>query len=160
MKYIKKKNGEFSPKNKKRLLVVILCEGKDNIMKYVKNFESEISVNGHTYFIMSKGVYNNRYLGRISVYLEGISTPLTHDNIEFEEQKVLVETIHGTTETHDVRKIKGLKFDSELIDTLLNRRLAEEFMKLTNNNNLLLFAVLLAGAAALISLIGVILPYV
>ena len=126
---IKTKNDEANIRMKRhKWLAVILKENKGTILKWISTKKDTFRVDGNTYFCLPEGVYmsDNRIL--LTVYLEGVSTPFTHANIE----KEIVERefeLNGELQTTKITMIKGLKYDSEVIDMILSRRLADEFTK-------------------------------
>jgi hypothetical protein len=62
--------------------------------------------------------------------MEGVSLPIHHSYIEREQvKKTIINRDTGKEETYTINQIKGLKFDSAVIDMLLNRHLADEFTK-------------------------------
>jgi len=110
-------------------LAIILKEGKGSAWHWIKDSLDRFSVDGNTYFVVNKGTYLKKGV-RFCVYLEGISTPLQHGNIDKEIKKVkITDAVTGAIKEHTLTLIKGLKFDSKLIDMLLNRHLADEFTK-------------------------------
>lgn len=66
----------------------------------------------------------------IGIYLEGISTPLSHKNVKRQTVERTVTLDDGETKTIKVDVIQGLKYDSEIIDILLNRGLAEKLTEI------------------------------
>lgn len=112
-------------------LAIILRENKGARLRwisYATNQETFRS-NNHTYFSIADGLYlaPNRLM--IAIYLEGISTPLSHRNVERETVTRQIEKEGELTDV-ELDVIKGLKFDSKILDVLLNRGLAEEFTEM------------------------------
>jgi hypothetical protein len=120
---------EAIPPRKKRILAIILKENKSCAYKWVSYRKDSFRVDEHTYFIVPKGQFlsSNRVL--CSVYLEGVSTPFTHANVVKKQEKRSFIDTAGRIKKVMVTVIKGLKYDSQLIDMLLNRKLADEFTK-------------------------------
>ncbi len=66
----------------------------------------------------------------VGIYLEGISTPLSHKNVKRTTVERSVTLDNGETKIMNVDMIEGLKYDSEIIDILLNRGLAEKLTEI------------------------------
>lgn len=130
------------------VIAVILKENKSNIWLEVPLRKERFSHANHTYFIESDGAYlNNKAKALILVYLEGVSVPIHHGYLEKETKKVkIMNNITRKEETHLVTKIKTLKFDSSLIDMLLNRHLADVFTKVHMDMPNLILAILLISS--------------
>jgi len=143
---IRKKNNEADIKNKQnKILCLILKEGKGSVWKWINDKEERFSIDDNTYFPRNEGTYVKKTL-RFSIFLEGISTPIHHGYIEREQElRSYVNKDTGEKKSLWVDKIKGLKFDSKLIDMLLNRNLADQFTKNhVDLPNLLIILLLLA----------------
>ncbi len=112
-----------------KILCIILGEGKDCNFIEIPDIYDSFSFKENTYFVVSDGIYIHNSI-RILLYLEGISTPLHHGYIErTSEIRSYIDRITNEEKTMKIHTIKGLKFDSKLIDLLLNRHLADEFTK-------------------------------
>ena len=97
------------------------------------------------YFIVPEGCYVSNGVVCLN-YLEGISTPMTHKNIETETiTRKYKDTLSGNVKEVKISLIKGLKFDSKLIDILLNRNLADIFTKAHLDIPNLILTLLLVG---------------
>jgi len=114
---------------KNKILCIILKEGKGSVWRWINENEDRFSIDGHTYFKTDEGTYQKRLI-RFMMYLEGISMPMHHGYIEKESEIITIRNKEtGKEELHKMTKIKGLKFDSKIIDIFLNRGLADEFTK-------------------------------
>jgi len=146
-------------RKKHRHLAIILKEGKSAKSRWVNSRNDTFSVDHNTYFIRMDGSYLTDNNIRLSVYVEGVSTPVHHGFIEKEQVKrSFIDW--DTQEQKEVKvwKIKGLKFDSGLIDMLLNRKLADEFTKTHMDlPNLLIMILLIAGLV--IGIINIVMWY-
>jgi hypothetical protein len=113
------------------ILALILIEGKSAEFLWLVQETDRFSYLGNTYFRVDQGTYiYGRKRMRVAVYLEGISVPIHHAYIEREQvTKDYVNPDTGISEKLTINQIKGLKFDSAVIDMLLNRHLADEFTK-------------------------------
>jgi hypothetical protein len=111
------------------ILCIILKEGKGSKWQWVNENDDKFTVDENTYFIINSGTYIWGRL-RFLIYLEGISTPIHHGYIERERiLKKYKDRDTGTEKSLWISRIKGLKFDSKIINMLLNRNLADEFTK-------------------------------
>ena len=112
---------------KNSFLAVILKQNKSLSLRWVSFEYDEFRNDGHTYFSVPEGMYLGKKRLLLGIYLEGISTPLSHRNVKkktIQKERILPD---GKTEKYNVDVIEGLKYDSEIIDILLNRGLAEKF---------------------------------
>lgn len=114
---------------KNRILCIILKEGHGSSWLWLNDTEERFSVDNNTYFKITDGTYIRKML-RFMVYIEGISVPIHHGYVEREEvEREYVDRDTGKLKKIIINKIKGLNFDSKVIDILLNRNLADEFTK-------------------------------
>ena len=135
---------EANVKHKKgKILCLVLKENKSCVFTYVKTSKGRFAVDKNTYFIEPSGTYEKSSSGHVAVYLEGISLPIHHGYITRETITKTIMNLDGQKETHKLTKIKGLKYDSDLIDTVLNRKLADEFTKVHLDMPNLILAVML-----------------
>jgi len=83
------------------------------------------------YFLLKKGIYLTKEGKLFSCYMEGVSTPLCMDNLDIKyEEREYTDPITKRKETMKVKVISNLKFDSEIIDVLVGRKLADVFTKI------------------------------
>ena len=138
-----------------KILCIILKESKGSSWSWIKDGLERFSKDGHTYFPKSEGTYLKKGV-RFLVFMEGVSTPMHHGDLERETvEREYVNKDTGETETIDIEKIKGLKFDSKLIDMLLNRNLADQFTSIHMDlPNLLIIVLLIVNVAFAIVNIG------
>jgi hypothetical protein len=114
---------------KGKILCIILHEGKGSTWYFMDEQQERFTINQNTYFKVDDGTYVKDTV-RFMIFLEGISLPLHHGYIEKEEViKTIKDKDTGIDKTYKFQKIKGLRFDSKIIDILLNRHLADEFTK-------------------------------
>ena len=132
------------------ILVTVLKSNKSCIMKWVKLKSDAFSVDGHTYFVDPNGGYIGVKGILQSVYLEGASLPIHHGSLEYEtlkaKDKTIKDHLSGKTSTVHLperKRIKNVKYDSGLIDMLLNRKLADVFTRTHMDLPNLLLTVLL-----------------
>jgi len=111
---------------KNRVLCVILGESKGANLIWINSTHDSFSYNNNTYFLQDEGIFITPDNVRCCVYLEGVSTPISPKYIQKEliKRKIKVE---GKEKEVTVAVIKGLKYDSKIIDVLLNRGLARIF---------------------------------
>ena len=148
------------------LLCVILRENKNAIFSWQSTSEQDFSIRKNTYFIDSKGGYVDNRGFVTSVYLEGCSLPVHHGCLSYknvEEKKIIKpDPFTGKMRNHTIPAhtvIESVKYDSGLIDLLLNRKLADVFTRVhLDLPNLLLTILLVATLAA--SVIGVVVEFV
>ena len=115
---------------KKKILCIILHENGLSTWLWKNKKTYRFSFNKCMYYPIPSGEYKTDNGTICIVFLEGISTPISHGNIEKEFKNVtIINPATEQEETHKIALIKGLKFDGKLIDLLLNRDLFEEFTK-------------------------------
>ena len=123
-------NRDGNIKRKNRHLCIVLREGKGAKLLWIRNKAEIFRLYQHTYFIVDSGAYITEKNVRLSVYMEGVSTPIHHGFIKRKlETKSYIDEETKKEIKVKVPVIEGLKFDSSLIDILLNRHLADEFTK-------------------------------
>lgn len=142
-------------RRKKKHLALVLTGNKGARLKWIGNKKDHFSFNKNYYFVVDSGIYITKNNVRVSIYLEGISTPLNHGNIEYEEMiKSIIDL--ETKERKDVKVnvIKGLKYDSKLLNTLLNSKLFERITKRHSDafNIALIILIVVTMAVAIIHL--------
>jgi hypothetical protein len=113
------------------ILALVLIEGKGCEFIWLDSEVDRFSLQGNIYFKQDQGtyLYGKKRL-RVAVYLEGISVPIHHAHIEREAvTREIINRDTGKAEKVTINQIKGLKYDSAVIDMLLNRHLADEFTR-------------------------------
>ena len=144
------------PKRKNRILCIVLKENHGTVWRWISKQKKVFRQDDNTYFILPKSIYlsNNKVL--CCVFLEGVSLPLTHVNIDKEQRDVTYTNFDGKEITEKLTFIKGLKYDSAIIDMFLNRGLADEFTKTRIDlPNLIIIILLIVAIGLGIANIGV-----
>jgi hypothetical protein len=127
------KNTDLIPDKNNFLLCIMLGESKGCYFitrNYsIKQKNDFFRFNNGKYIFDNEAIHITKNGLRISVYMEGISTPLKISNIE--KQNITREYIDlfGEKRTCVIQKIKGLKFDAKILDTFTNQELARLFTK-------------------------------
>lgn len=111
-------------------LALILKQNKSFRFKWVSFRDTEFRCDENTYFAVQDGMFLNPDKLIIGIYLEGISTPLSHKHIKRKTETRTVVLDNGVEQEIEVDVIDGLKYDSEIIDILLNRGLAEKLTEI------------------------------
>lgn len=151
MKYDK----EGDLRKRKKHLAIVLKENRGAKFKWIGNKKDHFTIDKNYYFISETGMYISKSNVRFSIYLEGISTPLNHDYIErIEEQRLVTNPDTQETLKVKVTTIKGLKYDSKLINMLLNTKLAEQFTRTRSDISIMVLLILSVAilAVAIISI--------
>lgn len=121
---------ETTPKRKNKILAIILRKNKSALWKWVNFKKAQFRIEKNTYFNVPSGIYLSKNKVLMSIYIEGISMPIDHNLITHEDIEVTITDPKTNEEkTSTITKINDLKFDSEIMDILLNRGLANEFTK-------------------------------
>jgi hypothetical protein len=120
------------PKKENRLLCVLFSEDKGAYFlyrKFDKNSDS-FRFNRGIYIIENESIHIANNGQRVAFYLEGVSTPLSMKNVEKYTEDVSYIDLDGTLQKTTVQKIKGLKYDSKILDIFTDRKLSENFTKI------------------------------
>jgi len=121
---------EVVPKRKNKVLAIILRENKSTLWKWISYKANQFRVGKHTYFKEPSGMYLSKNKVLCSFYVEGVSVPINHTLLERKKEvKEIIDPNTGEKKFVSVDTISNLKFDSEVVDILLNRGLADEFTK-------------------------------
>lgn len=128
------KNTDIIPKKRNRLICIFFSENKGChfILRKMNNrLENDyFKYNNGMYIIDNESIHLTSNGSRIAFYLEGISTPIKMSNIPYEEVNIPYVDLYGNTRDDNiVRKIKGLDFDSKILNTFANRKFAELFTR-------------------------------
>ena len=128
------KHTNLIPKKNNKLTCVILTEDR-GVYFIVRKKEKQDSFrfNKGLYIIDNESIHIAKNGNRYSIYLEGISTPLKMSNIEKYEEEIEYYDLDGTVKTALVQKIRGLKYDSKILDIFTDRKLAENFTKMKDD---------------------------
>ena len=156
---IKTKDGyPYIQDKKRRLLVTIKKENKSVKWLWVDTANDSIDFDGHTYFLIAEGMYkNDDNVLQIDFY-EGISTPLSHKNIVKDdvEKEVL---LNGKKIKMKITKIKGLVYDSKIVNIITNRKLAENLTRLGNHDGLIPILFIVSIVNAILTAVSIIISY-
>jgi len=132
---------------KNRLLAIILKKNSGIKWIWLKPNIKGFSVDENYYYIDRDGIYISDNHVACSVYIEGVSLPVGHENLEKETKTIsYIESLTGKQRKRKVTKIKGLKFDSELLNMLVNEDLADDFIKTKVDMPNIILIVLVLGA--------------
>ena len=126
------KRTNLVPKKNNKLTVVIFSENKSAVflLRKFDNRTDTFRYNKGLYIIDNESIHLTNNGNRICFYLEGISTPLKMSNIERYTDTVEYIDLDGSVKTANVEKIKGLKYDSKIMDIICDRKLSENFTKI------------------------------
>jgi len=142
-KLFKQKKEKTKVKTSKNCwLAIILKQNKSFRFKWVSFRDTEFRSDNNTYFAVPDGMFLNPDKLLIGIYLEGVSTPLSHKNIKRKTVQRKVTLDNGIETEVDVDVIDGLKYDSEIIDILLNRGLAEKLTEIKPEKTIFILIVM------------------
>lgn len=127
----KESRNDVIPKKTNRLIAMIFKEDKSCKIILVKNNQYDFVHKGHLYFIEPTAIHVSDNNVRIAFYMEGISTPMSHANVEKKLETVQYKDLNGKIKEKTVTKIKGLKYDSRILQIFTDRKFAEIFTKVT-----------------------------
>lgn len=126
------KKTKLIPKKNNKLTCVIFAENKSAVflLRKFDNKNDTFRYNKGLYIIDNEAIHLTNNGNRICFYLEGISTPLKMSNIERYTDTIQYIDLDGSVKTANVEKIKGLKYDSKIMDIICDRKLSENFTKI------------------------------
>lgn len=157
------KNTDIVPKKKNRLIIIMFNDSKGCSI-ILRKFHNKLELdffkyrNG-MYIIDNESIHITNNGCRVAFYMEGISTPIKMSNIERVTETIDYVDLYGNKQKSTIEKIKGLKFDSKILDTFANRKFAELFTKQTMDN--FQFFILIIGLITMVvSVIACIVSYV
>lgn len=112
-----------------RLTCIILKENKFAKILYFSGERTSFRYEKSLYFITSSHSCDNN--AKILVYLEGVSLPVSCENLE--KQTITKEYIEldGSKKTTEITVIKGLRWDGKILHQFVNQKFAEIFTKVT-----------------------------
>lgn len=125
------KNTSIIPKRKDRLICIIFSEdkGASFIIRKINNKTNYFRFKQGMYIIDNEGIHITKNGTRLCFYLEGVSTPIKTSNIEKYTTTIEYVDLYGNLGKSTIQKIKGLKFDSKILDTFCDERFAQNFTK-------------------------------
>lgn len=118
------------PKKINRLIALIFREDKGAKILILNSKANDFVHNGHLYFLNPEATYITDNGNRVSFYLEGVSTPLSHANIEKKLVTIKFKELDGSISEKKIMKIKGLKYDSRILQIFTDRKFAEVFTRI------------------------------
>lgn len=158
-KFDKKTN--IIPKTKNRLMCIFLSEEKECFFIFRKiNFNKmkgkldHFIFKGGMYIIDSESIFLTDNGSRVSMYMEGVSTPLKMSNIEKTITEVEYTDLYGNKQKSLIQKIKGLNFDAKILNTFANRKFAENFT-VTPVDKFQLLVIILTAAIMILSIANI-----
>lgn len=125
------KKTDLIPKKKNRLLCIFFSENRGCyfICRKFNNKNDSFRFRKGLYIIDNESIHITKNGSRVAFYLEGISTPIKQSNIEKYTDLVEYTDLYGNKRTSYVQKIRGLKFDSKILDTFCDEKFAQNFTK-------------------------------
>jgi selenocysteine-specific translation elongation factor len=125
------KKTDLIPKKRNKLICILLTEDKGAVflLRKINSKKNFFRYRKNKYIFDNKSIHITKNNARISVYLEGISTPLSMNNIEKFMEEIEWIDLDGTVKKESVMKIKGLKYDSSILDTFSDEHFADDFTK-------------------------------
>jgi len=118
------------PVNYSKFLAIILKEDKSTVWFWVPYREKRFECDGHTYFKDPNGVYMSNNQVMFSIYMEGVSMPIAHDDITITHEETKYVDPNTRKEVNvTIPVVGGIKWNSEIANAVLDRQLADEFTK-------------------------------
>jgi hypothetical protein len=159
--YIFEKKTNLIPTKNNKLLCVIFSEdrGAYFIFRKYKDKSDTFRFRKGLYIIDNEAIHLTQNRTRMCFYLEGVSTPIKMTNIEKEKVNVEYLDLDGSLKTTTIMKIKGLKFDSKILDIATDRKLAENFTKIEDKIKWALITVIIVLITLIVSIVGIVVTY-
>lgn len=155
------KKTNLVPSKENKLLCIIFSEDKGAYFifrKFDKHSDS-FRFNRGLYIIDNESIHISNNGMRVAFYLEGISTPLSMKNIEKYPETVTYTELDGTTQQITIQKIKGLKYDSKILDIFTDRKLSENFTKIDEKFKYGLVTLILVILTLVFTVCGIVIGY-
>jgi hypothetical protein len=149
------KQTNLIPKKNNKLLCVIFSEDRGAYFLYRK-FDDKTDTfrfRKGLYIIDNESIHLTKNRTRICFYLEGISTPIKMSNIEKEIVEVQYMDLDGTMKITKINKIKGLKFDSKILDIATDRKLAENFTNIEEKLKFALITLIIVSVTMILTIV-------
>jgi len=159
--YIFDKKTELIPKKINKLICILLTEDKGAVFlaRKINTKKNYFRYRHNKYIFDNKSIHLTKNGSRICLYLEGISTPLSVSNIEKYVEEIEWVDLDGSIHKEDIVKIKGLKYDSNILDTFSDEHFADDFTK-TKIDNFQLYILILVIISLIVSSIGIVISYI
>jgi hypothetical protein len=154
--YKKKRAMDKVPEYRNRIICIILRENKFSKILYFSGKQESFTYEKCLYFLLSPHTCDNG--AKLLVFLEGISLPLSYDNVQKEQMKKTYIDVDGTEKETIITVIKGLKWDGKILHIFTNRKFAEIFTNI-RESPLILMVFILCIVTLVISCIGIGITY-
>lgn len=150
------------PKKVNRLICIVFSEDKGAyfLLRKFDNKNDCFHFNNGLYLIDNEAIHITPNGNRICFYLEGISTPIKMSNIEKYEETIEYLNLLGEKKKVTVQKIKGLTYDSKILEIATDRKLAKNFTDITPEGRLIIIILILSIVSLVLSGIGIAISYV
>lgn len=135
-----------------KITVIILRENKWSKILYFSGEKESFTYEKCLYFITTPHSCDNG--AKLLVYLEGISLPLSYENVQKEQVKRKYLDLDGKTKEVMITVIKGLKWDGKILHIFTNRKFAEIFTKV-QPDMLPLLILIIVVSTLIVSCIGI-----
>lgn len=159
--YVFDKKTNLVPDKENRLLCIIFSEDKGAYFisrKFDKHNDS-FRFNKGIYIIHNESIHIAKNGMRVCFYLEGISTPLSMENVEKYEEEVEYIDLDGSKQKTLIQKIKGLKYDAKILDIFTDRKLSENFTKIDEKFKYGLITMILVIVVMILTVAGIAIGY-
>jgi hypothetical protein len=155
------KKTNLVPKKENTLLCVMFSEDKGAYFIYRKfdKHNDSFRFNRGLYLIDNESIHSANNGMRVAFYLEGISTPLSMKNIEKYPEEVSYIDLDGSTQNITIQKIKGLKYDSKILDIFTDRKLSENFTKIDEKFKYGMVTLILVILTLVFTVCGIVIGY-
>jgi hypothetical protein len=128
------KNTTVVPKTKNRLMCIFLSTDKGAYFIYrtmnVKKLKTQIDnfiFREGIYIIDKDAIYLSNNGAKISVYIEGVSTPIKSSYIKKHTKEITINELDGTKHKQTITFIDCIKADAKIIKMFVDEQLARNF---------------------------------
>ena len=136
----------FDEKHNKKTQCVILNKDRSCDIVYVKG--DDFHHRGNYYYIYESGVYITKKGNRIVTFLEGVSLPLSHQQLEYEDKDFkYFDPSTGQLQKGKIKTVKGIKFDSKVFEKIVDGKLVDVITRGTSDAKSIITIILLVVTA-------------
>ena len=134
------------PEYTNRITCIILRENRWSKILYLSGEKTSFTYESCLYFVVTPHTCDNG--AKLLVYLEGVSLPISYENIQKQVVRRKYTTLEGKEKMATITIIKGLKWDGKILHMFTNRKFAEIFTKVSPD--IAPIIIVLVGIATLI----------
>ena len=157
-KYTSDNIDEINDKPTRKTECIILRKNKGCKKLFVKG--NDFFDEGNYYYIDNSGVYVTNRGNRVVVFMEGVTLPISHSDLEYEMKEFkYFDPLTGRIKKEKVKTVKGIKFDSKLFSNIVDGKLIDVITK-SNTDTKSIITIILLIITAGASIVSAVLSYI